>query len=344
MARSDRPLTQRPEQVNGNGRLGSTHRRPRDAYRAVPLLQSPTWHHPIAAYFYCGGISSGAYLVGTLAALTGGARLRTMARTAHYVLFAALLPCPPLLIVDLGKPERFYHMLRIFKPSSPMSLGSWALCTHGVFSALSAVSALAHEIELPLVGPALKVLPEAAVGVLGLPSGLTLGGYTGVLLGTSSVPIWATSPLLGALFMSSAINTGLAAVTLSGVLSGRGGDAAHRAAAPLAVLGGGVEAALLGGYVATSGQTVKPLRGTREGLEIAGTAALIAVAMGLEIAGMRVARGKLVLSAAAAAATLAGGALLRWGLVFAGIRSAADRETLLKTMAPSAKRRGWRPW
>jgi formate-dependent nitrite reductase membrane component NrfD len=337
-------MLRRPEQANGTGRLGSTHRRPRDAYREVPILQSPTWHHPIAAYRYCGGISSGAYLLGTLAALTGGERLRTMARTAHYVSFAALLPCPPLLIADLGKPERFYHMLRIFKPSSPMNLGSWTLTTHGVFSALGAVIALAHEIDLPIVGPALKLLPEAAIGVLGLPSGLALGGYTGVLLGTSSVPIWATSPLLGGLFMSSAINAGLAAVTLSGALSGRGSNAAHRATAPLALLGGGVEIVLLGGYVATSGQTVKPLLGRREGLELAGAAALTYAAVGLELAGMRAERGKLVLSAAAAVATLAGGALLRWGMVFAGIRSAADRETMLKTMASSAKRRGWSSW
>jgi hypothetical protein len=75
--------------------------------------------------------------------------------------------------------------------------------------------------------------------------------------------------------MSSAINTGLAAVTLSGTLSARVCDAARQATAPLAVLGGVVETALLGGYVATSGQTVKPLLGWREGLELAGAAALM---------------------------------------------------------------------
>jgi formate-dependent nitrite reductase membrane component NrfD len=341
MTRVELPMAKPSWQANENGSLGSTHQRGRDAYRDVPILQQPTWQHPIAAYFFAGGISSGAYLVGTVATLTGGARLRTMARLAHYVSFAALLPCPPLLIMDLGKPGRFYHMLRIFKPSSPMSLGSWALTTHGMFCALAAFVGLAHDADFPILGPALRVVPEAAVDILGLPSALVLGGYTGVLLGTSSVPLWATSPLLGALFMASAINTGLAAVTLAGALSGRDSDAAHRAMAPLAVCGDVVEMALLGGYMATSGQAIQPLRGKREGLEIAGAAALIGVALAVEVAGLRAARGRHRRSALAATATLMGGALLRWGIVFAGHRSAADRETMLKTMAPSAPRRVW---
>ncbi len=90
-----------------------------------------------------------------------------------------------------------------------------------------------------------------------------------------------------------------------------------------------------------TGETVKPLLGRREGLEIAGAATLIGAALALDIAGMRAARGKHLLSAAAATATLVGGALLRRGMVFAGHRSAADRETMLRTMARPPERRGW---
>ncbi|HWE62820.1 MAG TPA: NrfD/PsrC family molybdoenzyme membrane anchor subunit, partial [Chloroflexota bacterium] len=172
MARLDLPMIQQAKPQSHDGQLGSAHTRPRDAYREVPILQRPTWHHLIAAYFYCGGISSGASAFGSLAALSGGERLRTMARTAHYVSFAALLPCPVCLILDLGKPELFYHMLRIFKPSSPMNLGSWALTMHGGFSALAVAAGVAQEVKVPVLGPLLRLLPEQAVGAAGLPSGL----------------------------------------------------------------------------------------------------------------------------------------------------------------------------
>ncbi len=95
----------------------------RDAYKDVPILQTPTWNNDIAAYFFLGGVSSGAFALGALLDGTGSGR-RKLARTAQIVSFATMLPCPALLIDDLGKPSRFHHMLRIFKPSSPMNLGS----------------------------------------------------------------------------------------------------------------------------------------------------------------------------------------------------------------------------
>src|SRR5690242_18885036 len=109
--------------------LGAANLQERDAYRDVPILKQPTWNNEEAAYFFFGGISAGAAVIGSLAGVFGGEKRRHLARTAHYESLAALVPCPPLLIDDLGRPERFHHMLRIFKPSSPMNLGSWALTT-----------------------------------------------------------------------------------------------------------------------------------------------------------------------------------------------------------------------
>src|SRR5204863_1094696 len=110
---------------------GAAHLNPRDAYRDVPVLKQPTWNNEVAAYFFFGGISAGAALLGSLVEVVGGERRDRLAHTAQYVSFVTLLPCPPLLIADLGTPQRFHHMLRIFKPSSPMNLGSWALLVHG---------------------------------------------------------------------------------------------------------------------------------------------------------------------------------------------------------------------
>src|SRR5437870_7033993 len=200
---------------------GAAHVRTRDAYRDVPILKRPTWNHEVAAYFFFGGVSAGAALIGSLAEVFGGEERQKLARTAHYVSFATLLPCPPLLIDDLGRPERFHHMLRIFKPSSPMNLGSWAIFTHGAGATITVMAMLAREGRLPLFGWLFRLLPERLLAGLGIPSSFVLAGYTGVLLGTTSIPVWYTSPLLGALFMASAMSTGAAAIYLTSLVTER---------------------------------------------------------------------------------------------------------------------------
>ena len=96
----------------------------REGYYGVPLLKRPKWRWEIALYFFFEGVSAGSFLLGALADLSGNKCLRKLARTAYDVSFLTLLPCPPMLIADLGRPERFHHMLRLFKPTSPMNLGA----------------------------------------------------------------------------------------------------------------------------------------------------------------------------------------------------------------------------
>lgn len=344
MALRELPLVQ-TDKLNapqsGNGRYGAAHERTRDAYRDVPILKKPTWKNDIAAYFYLGGISSGAFLLGMLADLAGGERRRRLARTAHYVAFATMVPCPILLIDDLGKPSRFHHMLRIFKPSSPMNLGAWALTGHGAFATLAAMRALAGEGKLPVVGDALALLPQETISAAGAPTALTLGGYTGVLLGTTSTPVWYKSPLLGALFMASAVNTGVSAVRLTSTVTGRDDPSEHEALAPFSLAAGVTELALVAGYLATSGRAAKPLLRGKEGAMMAGSLAATAAASALEGASLLELGPVRQLSTIAAAATLIGGALLRWATVFAGHTSAADREGTLDAMKGSSRAPGW---
>ena len=325
----------------GHGRYGAAHARARDAYRDVPILQKPTWGPEVAAYFYLGGVSSGAYMLGALADLCGGPRRRRLARTAHYVAFAAMVPCAPLLIADLGKRSRFHHMLRIFKPSSPMNLGAWALTTHGAMSTVTVARVLAAEGKLPVLGPLVALLPEHVLVPAGMPSALTLGGYTGVLLGTSSVPVWYKSPLLGALFTSSALSTGAAATALASLATGRDDPDERRALAPLHLTLGAAEAALLAGYTVTSGSAATALRRGKVGALVGGAAALTLVALGAEAASTRKSGSSRLLSAVASGATLLSGALLRWGVVRAGHVSASDREGTLEAMKPSDRAPGW---
>src|SRR3954471_19623037 len=95
------------------------------AYYNVSILKSPVWKWEIATYFFLGGISAASYVLARVAERAGGERYRNLTRAATYTAFATMLPCAPLLIHDLGDRKRFHHMLRVFKPTSPMSLGTW---------------------------------------------------------------------------------------------------------------------------------------------------------------------------------------------------------------------------
>ena len=88
-----------------------------------PVMHAPVWTWEVPLYFWFGGIAAGSSFVALACDLAGDER---SAATARKVALAALVPSPPLLIMDLGRPERFYNMLRVFKPRSPMNLGaSW---------------------------------------------------------------------------------------------------------------------------------------------------------------------------------------------------------------------------
>lgn len=339
-----RPVLESPDrrQVGGSGRFGSAHEDPGDAYTGVPILQKPSWNNEVAAYFYLGGVSSGAFILGALADLAGE-RWHSLAQTAHVVSFAAMVPCAPLLIDDLGRPSRFYHMLRIFKPSSPMNLGSWTLLGHSGFSTLLAARVLADWGKLPVFGPLVRRLPSRILGTGGIPPAMTLGGYTGVLIGTTSVPLWSTSPMLAGLFMASALATGTSAVALTSIVSGRDTPAEHAALGSITMAAGATEVCLLGGFLATSGAAAKPLLQGAEGALLLGTVTTLTCALALEVAGKRGQARQRVFNALAAGATLAGGAMLRWAVIRAGHTSAADRDANLAAMRPSAQNPGWGP-
>lgn len=322
--------------------FGSASADPGDAYAGVPILNRPMWHDEIAAYFYLGGISSGAFILGTLAEFSGE-RWHALAQTAYVVSFAAMVPCPPLLIHDLGRPSRFHHMMRIFKPSSPMNLGVWTLLAHSGFATLLAARVLADWGVLPVLGVLVKHVPARALAAGGILSAIVLGGYTGVLLGTTSVPIWSRSTLLGGLFMSSAIASGTAAVALTSLLSGRDTPEEHAALRTIGLAAGVAELGLVGGYLATTGEVARPLREGVDGALLRGAVVASAAAILLEAAGMRFHSKQRLFGAMAAGAALAGSALLRWAVVRAGSSSATDREANLVAMRPSARNPGWGP-
>jgi len=170
-------------------------------------MKAPVWTWEVPVYFWTGGIASGSSFVALACDLSGDHR---SARIARLVALGALAPSPPLLIMDLGRPERFYNMLRVFKPRSPMSLGVWALSAFGGLVA-SAVGAdlLGRERTARGLGAATALV------------GGYLGSYTGVLLASTAVPVWSRSRLfLGPIFVATATATGAAATRLVLVATG----------------------------------------------------------------------------------------------------------------------------
>jgi protein NrfD len=191
---------------------------------------SPEWGIWIALYFFIGGIAGTGFLLASLLHLFGRPEDRALVRQGYYLAFIGVVVSGFLLTVDLGRPERFWHLMiqsqtwrPMFKAWVPMSVGVWALLLFGFFTVLAALAALSEERQqVRVLGSApLRLLrrpgPAAAVAILGSIFGLFIAGYTGVLLASTNRPIWADSTLLGLLFLLSAASTGSAALILLAV-------------------------------------------------------------------------------------------------------------------------------
>jgi formate-dependent nitrite reductase membrane component NrfD len=137
-------------------------------------------------YLFAGGLA-GASAGLAFASEVGGHDV--LARRAWGVAGVAVTACPPLLVSDLGRPERFLNMMRVFKVTSPMSVGSWLLAAAGTATGAAAASRLLAPRRGGSLASALERIgsPAApAAAVLGMP----LATYTGVLLANTAVPVW----------------------------------------------------------------------------------------------------------------------------------------------------------
>jgi formate-dependent nitrite reductase membrane component NrfD len=142
-------------------------------YYDVPLLKRPVWKWFIPAYFFLGGVAG--------ASSTLGWAYEPLRRRCSRLSLVALSAGTVCLIADLGRPSRFVNMLRVFRPSSPMSMGSWLLAVYG---------------------PAVALRRPVIAGIAGIP----LAGYTGVLVAATAVPAWQdASTALPALFTASGV-------------------------------------------------------------------------------------------------------------------------------------------
>lgn len=146
-------------------------------YYGQPVLKPPEWTWEVPWYLLIGGMGGAASELGACARLLGDDALAD--RALDVAMFSAVAS-PVLLVKDLGRPSRFLNMLRVFKPTSAMSMGSWLLSGYG--ASVTAARAM-RGLALP---PRLRAGVEMLSGVLGL----GMSTYTAVLVADSSVPVW----------------------------------------------------------------------------------------------------------------------------------------------------------
>ncbi|TVT50441.1 polysulfide reductase [Amycolatopsis rhizosphaerae] len=282
------------------------------SYYGRAVLKTPVWEWKIPAYLFTGGLSAGSAMLAAGADLTGRPDLR---RTGRLAALGSLVVSTVLLIADLGRPERFHHMLRVAKPSSPMSVGTWILVAYGPGAG---VGGLAELVPSGLR----RTLPGRLLCRMARPAGLAaaavapgVASYTAVLLSQTAVPAWHEAhPCLPFVF------TGSAAASGGGLGMALTPVAQAGPARRLAVVGALLETAasrMLGRQTGVSAEAYSTGRAGRlkswaEALTAGGAAGTV------------LARRSRTAAVASGLALLAGSALQRFAVFEAGVASTKD--------------------
>jgi formate-dependent nitrite reductase membrane component NrfD len=324
--------TRRDQIQQGNGKVETSHhpetdpRREDKNYYGIPPIKRAHWTWQIPIYFWIGGIGAGVHLFSTMAQILGHKDV-ALTRASRYTVLGTMILSPILLIWDLGRPERFYNMLRILKLRSPMSTQSWSVFAFGNLGGLIATRQAAEDGFLGednLLVKLARLIPARFLSLVALPVGINVGSNTGNLIAATSVPIWARNWLfMGPTFLTSGLSTALSWLSLVLHLTRSGEEktlrALHRAEKATVV----IEAGLMAASLLRMSRWSKPLF-SREvaplfvgGTLIGGLLAPMALLFGRET------RSRSILASLLA---LAGGLAFRFAIIQAGRKSADDPE------------------
>ena len=302
------------------------------SYYGRPIVKASPWEVDIPAYLFMGGVAAGSSLLSAGADLSDRPALR---RTGRVGALVALTLSMGALVHDLGRPARFHHMLRVAKPTSPMSVGTWILTAYGPFAGLAAVSELRG-----LLPRALRTgLVGRLLGLSGRPAGLVaatvapaVASYTAVLLSDTATPTWhAAHRHLPFVFVGSAS-------AASGGLGMIGAPVAEAGPARRLAVGGALlELAVERKMEQAMGITAEPLHEGGAGrLMKASKALTVAGTLGTLAVGGRSRLG----AVASGAALMAGSACLRFGVFEAGQDSARDPRYTVVPQRERVERQG----
>jgi hypothetical protein len=279
-------------------------------YYDRPVIKEPVWKLTVPAYFYAGGAAGAAAVLGAAAQAVGGGELRGLVRRCRWIAAAGCAVSGVILIDDLGRPARFLNMLRVIRPSSPMSIGSWVLAASGPTASTAALLSGAGG-RLGRLGD----LAGTAAGAAGLP----LAGYTGVLLNNTVVPVWEQPRrTLAPLFVASGVASAASLLDLMPASA-----AERRAARRYGLLGRLAELALARAVEREAGRVprvARPLHQGRSGALWKAAEALTGASLALTLLPRRLAWAR----AGAGLTGTAGSLCLRFAVFLAGRASARD--------------------
>ena len=293
------------------------------SYYGRPVIKEPVWRVPdVPGYLFLGGLAGASSVLAAGSQLSG---YRELARVAKVGALGAISLSAVALVHDLGRPGRFVNMLRVFKPSSPMSVGSWLLAGYGPVAGAAAVSELTG--ILPKAGTAATL----GAGLLGP----AIATYTAALICDTAVPAWHEGYReMPYVFAGSAAS----AAGGLGLLATHPADA--EPARNLAVLGATVELIakrqLIRRLARSQGQSLA------EPYEAGTTGAVLRLAEFLTagaLAGAVLGRRSRAVSALTGASLMAASAMTRFGIFEAGMASARDPKY---TIVPQRRRAGHR--
>lgn len=299
-------------------------------YYGRPAIKEPVWIWSVPAYLFTGGATAGAATLAAAAQVARPDDLRWLVQRGRWVSLAGAALSTGFLVHDLGRPARFLTMLRVFRPTSAMSMGSWTLAS---FGGAASVAAMAPVVLPGRWGRRLGAMGGVAAGLLGP----VLGTYTGVLLSDTAVPVWAASRReLPVLFGASAVAGAADVLDLLGP-----DEASERVTRRAATVAKGVELRAAAAVEQSANEHPEVGRALSEG--VAGdmwkaskalTAASLATSALPVPASLRRVR-RLV----TAVLGVAGGVMMRFALVRSGTASARDPQA---TFAPQRRRRAQR--
>jgi protein NrfD len=295
-------------------------------YYDQPQLKPSLYGWRVALYIFVAGLSGGSQMLAAAADLFGGERSRGIVRRGRTLALLAVAAGPGLLIADLHYPRRFYNMLRIFRPTAPMSIGTYVLSTFSLFSLVTAAAeylggngggwrAAARGAQLPAVL-----------------AGAGMTTYTAALLAATSTPYWAAAPRpLAAEFAGSAIASAAAALALGERAAGEAELAQWLEA--VAALASAAELA-----AAIRADHQRRQRGLDDSNDPASAispgsiaaSAMVALPLGLYSAGLLRRRRQPILAVAMSIAVLAGSLMLRRSVLLAGNESARQSRRSLR--------------
>jgi hypothetical protein len=301
------------------------------SYYGRPVIKEPAWEVPdVTAYLFLGGLAGASSVLAAAAQASGH---RELARTAKLGALGAISLSAAALVHDLGRPRRFVNMLRVFKPSSPMSVGSWLLAGYGPVAGAAAVSEVTGLV--PRAGRAATV----GAGLLGP----AIATYTAAIICDTAVPAWhAGYREMPYVFAGSAASAagGLGLLAVPPHAAGPARDLAVAGAAVELLAkrqllsrltrssgSGGSGAGADGSGGSGAGESGESGRSLAEPYEAGTTGAVLRVAEFLTVgalAGAVLGRRSRALSALSGASLLAASAMTRFGIFQAGMASARD--------------------